>query len=91
MRILYDQIDPKYIKIFNDLPESELKSQTYFQLITETKWRNLEYECEKYLCENLLGDRQAFLLEILRMYDMDYKNSKQSYVEGGISLKGWNV
>jgi hypothetical protein len=91
MNIL-EQIDKKYLQAFNNLPESEIKKETLEAISNQKSFGNLKTDLANYLCENLLGSKDSFLLDLLPMQDFNYSNNKTSFGEAGINIKrGWSL
>jgi hypothetical protein len=89
---ILEQIDKKYLQAFEDLPESDIKKETFEAISNEKRFGNLETKYADYLCENLLGTKEAFLLDLLPMQDLNSSNNKTSKGEAGINIKsGWSL
>lgn len=89
---IIQQIDKKYLQAFEDLPESEIKKETLEAIYNQKSFGHLETKYADYLCENLLGSKDAFLLDLLTMQDLNSSNNKISKGEAGINMKnGWSL
>lgn len=86
------EIDAKYMDKFYALPESELKTKTFHSLLTKSSLGKLPTDHANYLQENLLSDsKDAFILDLLKTYDLKSSDNRTSFGEAGISIKkGWH-
>jgi hypothetical protein len=89
---ILEQIDKKYLQALKDLPESDIKKETFKAISNEKRFGSLQTKYADYLCENLLGSKEAFLLDLLPMQDLNSSNNKTSKGEAGINIKsGWSL
>jgi hypothetical protein len=89
---ILEQIDKKYLQALKDLPESDIKQETFEAIFFEESFAHLKTKYADYLCENLLGSKDAFLLDLLPNEDLNSSNNKTSKGEAGINLKsGWSL
>ena len=93
MNNCWDRMHDKYVKKFNELPESNIKIEVYHVLKTTESFGHLRTDYSHYLEDNLLNDvKEPFILDLLKDANIAYVNNKSSFGEAGISIKnGWGL
>ena len=87
--MIFDKIHADYVKKFNELPHSNMKSEVYHALITTEHFGQLKQKYANFLEQTLLKDGEN-ILDLMCDIHLEYKGNKTSFGEAGISIKrGW--
>jgi len=87
--MIWNNIHADYVKKFNELPNSETKSEVYNALITTKHFGWLKTKYATFLEQTLLKEGED-ILELMKDIHLEYKGNKASFGEAGINIRsGW--
>lgn len=87
--MIWTNLHADYVKKFNELPNSDAKSEVYNALITTKYFGQLKTKYATFLEETLLKKGED-ILELMKDIHLEYKDNRTSFGEAGINIRsGW--
>lgn len=87
--MIWNKLHADYVKKFNELPQSDTKSEVYHALINTKHFGQLLTKYANFLEDTLLKKDES-ILDMMKDIHLECSNNKTSFGEAGIKIKmGW--